>query len=158
MTNTGSTNIPKPVTSRRKLEWAFSILAALNCIIVVLFFSIAELQYPVGELLTIWPFPLLYFIEILIISILCMVAVGMLNTNSKSLWSAIPWICSGFLLAFIVLGAWTIGFFLIPAMLLLLFVGIFVDRRTQGDIPLHIIFYVGGAIAQASFVLLTLIS
>jgi len=111
-----------------------------------------------GELLTIWPFPLLYFIEILIISILCIVAVGMLNTNSKSLWSAIPWICSGILLAFIVLGAWTIGFFLIPAMLLLLFVGIFVDRRTQGDIPLHIIFYVGGAIAQASFVLLTLIS
>lgn len=146
------------VKNRRKLEWVFSILGALNCTIVAVVFTIAQLPQPGGMLIEIWPFPLFYLIEIILLGILCIIAVGMLSRDTKSSWSGIPWICSGILVALVVLGAWTIGFYLIPAMLLFLFVGIFADRRTQGDIPLHIIFYVAGAIAQASFVYLTLLN
>ena len=144
--------------NRRSLEWIFSILGALNCISVVVLFAVSQLSQPGGVLLDIWPFPLIYFVEITVIGLLPVIAVSMLRTNSKSPWSAIPWICSGILVAFVILGAWTIGFFLIPAMLLLLFVGIFADRRTQGDIPLHIISYVAGGISQAIFVFLTLLN
>ena len=147
-----------PVKNRRSLEWIFSILGALNCIIVVVMFTISQIPQPGGVLLDIWPFPLFYFIEITIIGILPLVVVSVLRTNSKSAWSALPWICSGILVAFVILGAWTIGFYLIPAMLLFLFVGIFVDRRTQGEIPLHIIFYTAGGISQATFVFLTLLN
>jgi hypothetical protein len=144
--------------NRRVLEWVFSILGALNCILVSIVFLFTQITYPGGELIDIWPFPLFYFIEITIIGILCVVAVAMLKTNAKSFWSGILWICSGILVAFVILGAWTIGFYLIPAMLLFLLVGIFADKRTQGDIPLHIIFYVAGGIAQATFVFLTLLN
>jgi hypothetical protein len=142
--------------NRRNLEWIFSILGALNSLIVAVLFTIYQLPQTGGELTDIWPFPLVYLVEIGILGILPVVAVGLLKEDKKSRWTVVPWICSGILVAFVILGAWTIGFYLIPAMLLFLFVGIFADRRTKGDIPLHIIFYVVGAIAQASFVLLTL--
>lgn len=144
--------------NRRSLEWIFSILGSLNCMIVAVVFAITQLPQSGGSLLDIWPFPLIYFIEIIIIGILPVIAMGMLRVNSKSVWSAIPWTCSGILVAFVILGAWTIGFFLIPAMLLFLFVGIFADRRTTGDIPLHIIFFAAGGISQATFVFLTLLN
>lgn len=149
-------NSQPSANNRRNLEWIFSILGAVNCIIVAVLFTIYQLPQTGGELIDIWPFPLVYLVEIGILGILPVVAVGLMKDNVKSRWSVVPWICSGILVAFVILGAWTIGFYLIPAMLLILFVGIFADRRTHGDIPLHIIFYVVGAIAQASFVLLTL--
>ena len=146
------------VKNRRSLEWVFSILGALNCIVVAVVFAISQLPQSSGVLLDIWPFPLIYFIEITIIGILPVIVVSILRTSSKSAWSALPWICSGILVAFVILGAWTIGFFLIPAMLLFLFVGIFVDRRTKGEIPLHIIFYAAGGFSQATLVFLTLLN
>jgi hypothetical protein len=158
MTNKDSSTSRPPVKNRRTLEWIFSILGALNCIIVVVVFTISQLPQPGGILLDIWPFPLFYFIEISIIGILSVIAVSMLGSNTKSAWSAVPWVCSGILVAFVILGAWTLGFYLIPAMLLFLFVGIFADRRTLGDTPLHIIFYVVGALSQATFVFLTLLN
>jgi hypothetical protein len=158
MTNKITSESKPQVKNRRSLEWLFSILGALNCIIVVVLFTISQLSQPGGALLDIWPFPLFYFFEITTIGLLPVIAVSLLSTNSKSNWSAVPWICSGILVAFVILGAWTIGFFLIPAMLLFLFVGIFADRRTKGETPLHIIFYVAGGLSQSIFVLLTLLN
>lgn len=149
----------QPATkNRRNLEWIFSVLGALNCAVIAVLFAIYQIPQPGGDLLDIWPFPLVYLVEIGILGLLPIVAVGMMKEDDKSRWSVVPWICSGILVAFVILGAWTIGFYLIPAMLLFLFVGIFADRRTHGDIPLHIIFYVVGAIAQASFVFLTFVN
>lgn len=158
MTNTDPSNGQPEIKNRRKIEWIFSIIGALNCIIIAVLFTIYQLPQPGNDLIEIWPFPLIYFVEITFIGIMPVIAVSMIRENSKSNWTAIPWICSGILMAFVIMGAWTIGFYLIPAMLLFLFVGIFADRRTQGDIPLHIIFFVVGAIAQASFVFLTLLN
>ena len=157
MTNKDSTKSQPQVKNRRSLEWLFSILGALNCIIVALLFAISQLPHPVGGLIAIWPFPLFYFIEITLIGILSVLAVSLLRANTKSAWTGIPWLCSGILVAFVILGAWTIGFYLIPAMIFFLLVGVFIDKRTQGDIPLHIIFFVVGGISQAIFVFITLL-
>ena len=144
-----------PNSGRRSLEWLLSILGALNCILVAAVFTNSQLT---GVGLTgIWPLPLIYFVEISVLGIVCLIAVAMLRNNSVSRWSGIPWICSGILLALVILGAWTIGFYLIPAMILFLIVGILVDKRTQGDIALHLIYYVSAGIVQASLVFLTLL-
>jgi hypothetical protein len=157
MTSKESTKSQPQLKNRRSLEWIFSILGALNCIIVAFVFAISQIPQQGVGLLEIWPFPLFYFIEITLIGILPLIAVSLLRGATKSVWSGIPWICSGILVVFVILGAWTIGFFLIPAMIFFLLVGVFADRRTQGDIPLHIVFLAVGGISQAIFVFITLL-
>ena len=149
---------PMPNPRLRSFEWVFSVLGALNCVLVSILFSFSQIQLPDGDLSKIWPFPAIYFIEIITLGIMCVIAVAKNQNLPKSIWSGIPWICSGILLAFVILGAWTIGFFLIPAMVLFLFVGIMADRRIKGDIPLHLIYFVSGGIAQSILVFFTFIS
>jgi hypothetical protein len=156
MINSKPTIDPDSKTSRHSMEWVLSILGALNCILVAVVFAIPNITG--AGLTNIWPFPLIYFIEISVLGIVCVIAVSKLKNNSESRWSGIPWICSGILLALVILGAWTIGFFLIPAMILFLIVGILADRRTQGDFALHLIFYVSAGVVQASLVFITLLS
>ncbi len=138
---------------RRFLEWVFCLLGALNCFIVSIVFIFPQLSD--AGLSSIWLFPLVYFIEMIFIGIVCILAILQLKDNLKSTWSGVPWICSGVLLAFVILGAWTIGFFLAPAMILFLLTGILVDRRTQGDIALHLIFFISAGLFQALIVFMT---
>ena len=113
--------------------------------------------YSSGVIGDIWPFPLLYFIEITLLGLLPLIALGMIGNDPISKWSGVPWTCSGILVAFVILGAWTIGFYFIPAMITFLITGILVDKRLQGDIALHIIFFVSAGIGQAVFVLISLL-
>ena len=158
MTNSESQPNHRQNPRLRSLEWVFSVLGALNCVLVSILFSFSQIQLPDGDLSNIWPFPAIYFFEIITLGIMCIIAVSKNQNQPKSIWSGIPWICSGILLAFVILGAWTIGFFLIPAMVLFLFVGIMNDRRIKGDIPLHLIYFVSGGIAQSILVFFTFIS
>lgn len=155
MNNTDLSTHNPSNTRTRYLEWVFSILGALNCIGVSLLFLSSELQH--SEFASIWPLPALYLFEIIIIGILCVISVAMVQNWQNPIWAGIPWISSGILLAFVILGAWTIGFFLIPAMILFLVAGIMADRRLKGDFPLHLIFFVAAGIGQSVLVLLTLI-
>lgn len=147
-----------PSPRSRTLEWVFSGLGALNCIVISILFSLSQIQLPDGDFSSIWPFPAIYFFEIIILGILCVIAVAKNQNQPKSIWSGIPWICSGILLAFVILGAWTIGFFLIPAMVLFLLVGTMSDRKIKGDIALHLIYFVSAGIGQSILVLFTFIS
>ncbi len=80
-----------------------AVLGALDCILVPLLFTSG--QQPL------FPLPGLYLLEI-----------GL--AGSGACWLILqrraphaPWIAGGILLAFVILGAWTIGFFLTPALL-----------------------------------------
>jgi hypothetical protein len=149
-------NIPGENKSFR-VEWSLSSFAALNCFLVVVIFAFINNPDQISDFSSQWPFPILYFIEIIAIGIVGFIAVGFLQRQEKSNWSAIFWICSGILLSFVILGAWTIGFFLLPAMVVYLVLGILSDKRTGNDIPRHLIFLVGAGIAQSLIVFLTLI-
>ena len=141
----------------RRLEWLFSSLAAITCIAAVIAFSFINNSITIEGIISQWPFPVIYFLEIASLGIIGLVAVAKLQFNLKSNWSGVPWICSGVLFAFVILGAWTIGFFLLPAMILFLVTGILVDKRTEGEIPLHLVYFVSAGFAQAALVFLTLI-
>jgi hypothetical protein len=149
-----------PIFSRKSsfLAWILAILAGVNCILVVSLFTSYETSYFAESILVLWPFPLVYFLEITAVGVLGVVAVYNLQVKNKSVWSAVPWICSGILLAFVILGSWTIGFFLLPAMVIYLVIGIISDKQIQGDIPRHLIYFVAAGIAQALIVFLTLFS
>ena len=140
-----------------RLEWILSIIAALTCIIAVIMFAFTNTSNFAEGLMSQWPFPLIYFIEISAIGVISILSMGIIQRQGKSEWSAVFWIFSGMLLSFVILGAWTIGFFLLPAMIIFLLVGIRIDKKTGNDIPRHLIYFVAGGIAQALLVFLTLI-
>jgi hypothetical protein len=145
-------------TGRRSLSlaWVFTAVGALNCALVPIMFAISEVALQDGRVLAIWPLPLIYFIEIFFIGILGVIAMANIQKQPNPFWLGILWICSGILLAFVILGAWTIGFFLIPAMILFLLVGVTLNNRSQGNIPLHLIYFVAVGIAQSTLVFLFL--
>jgi len=157
MTNSESHPKSMPDPRLRSLEWVFSVLGAINCILISILFSLSQIQLPGGDLSDIWPLPAIYFLEIITLGIMCVIAVAKNQDHAGSFWSGIPWICSGILFAFVILGAWTIGFYLIPAMILFLIVGIMGDRRIKGNIALHLIYFVSGGIAQSILVFFTFI-
>ena len=140
-----------------RVEWILSIFAGLNCILAVVLFAFFNNPNKITDFSSQWPFPFIYFVEIITIGVIGIIAMVYLQRQEKSNWSAIFWICSGILLSFVILGAWTIGLFLLPAMVVYLVLGIRSDKRTGNDIPRHLIFFVAAGIAQALFVFLTLI-
>ncbi len=147
---------PGPFTSSRRntkrIRIVLSIIALINCALVIFQFASFETSGFTEKLSILWPFPLIYFIEILVIGLAVLPVSFTVNEDSHPFWAAIPWICAGLLLAFVILGAWTIGFFLVPAMILFIIIGVLGDRDTSGEIPLHIIYFIAAAIAQVLFI------
>jgi len=148
--------ISQPHLSRPSpLQWGLSIVAALNCFVVVTVFAFNNTpDFPQG-LLSFWPFPMIYFMEIISIGIIGLIATIKAQQEGKSNWPAALWISSGILLTFVILGSWTIGFFLFPALVCYLILGINIDRKIGGDIPRQLVIFVIAGICQAVLVLVT---
>jgi hypothetical protein len=134
-------------------SWVLAMITALYCLIVVILFAASQLSLPGSS---IWPFPGLYFIEIFLLGCLGLTSLIKNAAPGRHGWTSLPWVGAGGLFAFVILGAWTIGFFLIPAMILSIAVGIFEDRRKKDNLPLHVILFLAAAIAQAAIVFLVL--
>ena len=147
----------QPINWRRTIEYTLFVLSALNCIFVTIAFAYSEIILSGGQISSVFPFPGIYFIELIAIGIICFSTVILLNKLTTSIRSGIAWICSGLLLAFVILGAWTIGFFLIPGMFMLLIVGILIDKRSQRNYALHLIYLIAAGLSQGIFVFLTLL-
>jgi hypothetical protein len=149
---------PVPSTSSGRnsklIRIILSMIALINCALVVFQFASFETSGFTERVSVLWPFPLIYFVEILVIGLAVLLISFIINEDSNLFWVAIPWICAGLLLAFVILGAWTIGFFLVPAMILFIIIGVLGDRESSGEIPLHIIYFVAAAIAQVLFIYL----
>lgn len=156
-----SQTTPQTSTGKTKksnlVEWILTIIAAISCFVVVIVFAILNSPDLIADFPDLWPFPMIYFIEIITIAVICIIALWVIQKTNNSWWAGIFWISSGILLSFVILGAWTIGFFLIPAMVIYLVLGILSDRKLQNDIPRHIIYLVAAGIGQSLVVLLTLI-
>lgn len=148
---------PEAIKKSHLLEWFLTLVAAINCVVVVVVFAILNSPDFIADLPNLWPFPMIYFIEIITIAVICTIALWVIQKTYKSNWSIIFWISSGILLSFVILGAWTIGFFLIPAMVILLILGIRSDRRLNNDIPRNIIYFVSAGIGQSLVVFLSFI-
>lgn len=124
-------------------------LAAVNCIIVPFLFA---QQRPL------FPLPGLYFIEIALLGVLGLASL-VTQTPSSAIWPRMPWVAAGALFAFVILGAFSIGFFLIPAAASFLVAGILADKRANRPTGPHArLFFLATVIQSAVLLLLTMIT
>ena len=88
----------------RTAEWILGIAGALVCTAAAIMFSSQD---------PLWPLPGLYLAKIGLAGLLALGAIAV-GRNDSGLWAAVPWVASGIVLAFAILGAWTIGLFIAP--------------------------------------------
>ena len=102
------------------IEKIAALLATANCVGVPVWMGMTQLRTG-DSWLTLFPFPLLYLIEISLLGILGSISVFMPGRSSG--WRWILWVIMGILISFVILGAWTIGLFLIPGTILWILIG-----------------------------------
>lgn len=122
-------------------------VGALDCVMVPLLFTSA-IQQPFFLL------PGLYFMEIAGLGLLGLASVIREQTESWIGWLYIPWIAAGVLLAFNILGMWTIGFYLVPATIAFIWIGSSFANRTGKNLWLGLGIFVISAAAQAGLMLM----
>lgn len=132
-------------SAMRLLEWIAAVIGAATCALVPLLF-IQSVER--GEL-----FPVLYFIEIGVLGVLVLYYV-VARSRLGARWAAVPWIASGIVLVFVILGAFSIGPPLIPALLAFLAVGVLAGRQSGGIEGTHLVYGFAAAVAQAAFMML----
>ena len=137
-------------TVLRVLEWLAALAGAITCTIVPLLFA-----RPGG-----WdfPFPGLYFIEIALVGVSVLGYVA-LRPRLYRVWDAIPWSAAGIILAFVILGGFSIGPSLIPTLVAFLAVGILAGMQSGTLAAQRLGILLVAALAQgATMLLATLIS
>ena len=120
--------MPKLVTTTL-LEKILAILAAVVCLVstILLWGGISDHQ-------SMWPLPGLYFIMVMVL--------GVLGAFSfiwgGSIGKFITWGAAGALLGFSILGAFSVGFFYLPAALLLIVISITSVVRNKAPLLAHL--------------------
>lgn len=107
--------------SGRLLEWLAALIGAANCILVPLAFAQSQEN--------LFPLPGLYFIEIALVGVVVLAFVAW-RPKLGERWLALPWLAAGIMLAFVTLGGFSIGFYLIPALIAFVIVGLISFRPT----------------------------
>jgi len=120
-------------------------LGALNCV------SVAVVTWlSVGAYQPMWPFPALILIETIILGI-----AGVWSVYQHAGWRRlIRWIVPGCLSVIVVLGAWSIGFFLLPAALVFLITAFIGQQKAEARWYEKLIAFAVGIVGQLLFFLL----
>ena len=135
--------------SLRVGEWIAAIAAALTSLVVPLMFAQAGGRD--------FPLPALYFIEIALLGLLVLGYVAR-RPRWGSRWGILPWAAGGINLAFVILGGFSIGPFLIPALIGFLAVGVLGDLQSGTPLAQRLgIFLVAAVVQGASMLLAALI-
>lgn len=130
-------------TLGERIQRGLALLALLNCVIVPLWFSATLAAYQ-----ELFPLPFLYFVEIALTGI---AAFWLVYQSDHRHWL---WALGGILLAFVVLGSFTIGLFLAPAFLLVSMLAVWqtaAAKRWRAALLLPV-----GALAQSALMLLVI--
>jgi hypothetical protein len=140
----------------RGLEWALVLTGAFLNSLIVVFFAVGQAVTPgVSDLQNLYPLPLLYFIEIIGLSFLAILGLKAteLQSNNPYMTPVLPWIAAGGLLAFVLLGGFSIGFYLIPGMLAFIMAGVLADRRQNRRLAGHAAILIVAAVVQVTIML-----
>jgi len=142
------TSFLSEIRFKRAGEWIAALIGAVNCILVPAMFAPSQSS--------LFPFPGLYFVQLVLIG-LGVLAFVVARPNVKPRWLALPWVAAGLVLAFVVLGGFSIGPFLIPAFLAFVATGVLVDLQTGGPIGRHLGYLLLAAVAQAALMALMIL-
>ncbi len=133
------TQTPRP-SFRLILERILAVLAAAAC----LFLSVG-LWRTVSTNQPMWPLPGLYFVELPAIGILSAV----LFLGEYRFSATVGWIVSGVYVAFVLLGAFSVGLFYLPIAIMFIMVAVLATVRQEHSILRGLGALLLGAMAQA---------
>lgn len=122
---------------QHRLTWVAVWIAALDCLVVAITFSLSQTNLPGNTFSDLWPTPALYFFELVALAVLSLFAVPNLFSQDSESWQSFPWIAAGIMLTFVVLGAFSIGLFLVPALLALMLIAVLAEARNDQYEPLN---------------------
>ena len=111
------------------LERILAILAAVICLTITLvfWFSISTYQ-------GMWPLPGLYFLEMVSLSFIS----TFIFVRGDPRGSLITWVAAGVIIAFSILGAFSVGFFYLPVALMFGVISLIWDVRNKQNISAHL--------------------
>ena len=132
----------------RFLEQFLAVVGAAACLLIS-----ARIGQVVGAMQAIWPLPGLYLLEISIVSVLGLFGVLGNSSGRFSVRIALTWAAVGILLAFVIMGAWSIGIFFSPVVLIFAVAAILSNRRQGQNMLLHAGISLLAAIAQVALML-----
>jgi hypothetical protein len=114
----------------RTLDRFLAIAGMVICLVLtaILWVSISANQ-------SIWPLPGLYFIEMAALSVVVALLVFF---DASPLGPFITWGALGIFIAFTILGAWSVGFFYLPVVIIFGVIAILFDVRYKQPIAAHI--------------------
>ena len=131
-----------PSWALRGIEWFFALLGAAVCVFVAIAFASQQLN-------DLWPTPGLYFLEIIFLALLVLLSKVVEVKPARIENSLIAWISGGVLLAFVILAGFSMGLFLLPAMLSFWLAAAAGDMRQNRPIPPHVGLTLIAAVLQA---------
>jgi hypothetical protein len=131
--------------STQPLERFLAILGAAICLIVtvVIWRSVSALQ-------PMWPLPGLYFIEMVVLSLVT--ALASIRGGPRA--GLLTWGAAGIFSAFSILGALSVGFFYLPVAVIFGLLAVLSDLRHKQPIAAHLGICIFAGLAQAVLMLL----
>lgn len=141
----------------RILEWAFAVLGGVASSFVAGLFLWTATEGFTAPFGSVFPFPLLYLLEIFFVGLMGALSVFFNSGPRTSTLAALPWISAGILLAFVVLGGFSIGPGLVLPMVAFLGAGVFTDLRQGGSLLAHGGLFIVLAVVQALLMFINLI-
>ncbi len=130
------------------LEQFLAVVGAAACLLIS-----ARIGQVVGATQPMWPLPGLYLVEMSIVGVLGLFGTLGNGSGRSSLRIGLTWAAVGILLAFVLMGAWSIGPFFSPVVLIFAIAAILSSRRQGQNMLLHAGISFLAAIAQAALML-----
>ncbi len=118
-----------------------AVLAVIVCLATSLLISQSLLSDPHQE---IFPLPALYLLEMITTSLVA--AMGAFKKGEA--WNKATWATGGIIAAFVLMGAWSIGFFFIPTAILVLITALLSWQRHHTQFLIGAIIYVAAFVTQ----------
>nr|MBI2905626.1 hypothetical protein [Chloroflexota bacterium] len=131
--------------STRSLKQFLAIVAVGVCAIIsALIWQAVSARQPM------WPLPALYLLEMVALSL----AAALGNAHDSATGGRAAWGGGvGAVLAFVAMGAWSVGFLHIPVAVLLIITGILRNRRQRLNMAIHLGICAAAAVAQVALML-----
>jgi hypothetical protein len=137
-------NTPSPAPSALNLERILAVIGMVICLIVsILVWLIFSAQQ------SMWPFPDLYLLEMLAVSILGTWGIWGNESRSSPHRGFLTWVVVGIFCAFVIVGSFSIGFWYMPVAGLFAIAALLADRRKGYNLAIHFFIGLAAALFQA---------
>ncbi len=127
-------------------------LAAVSTAALLLVVTLFGQSQASPDLRSLWPLPGLYLLEIAVLALASWFGIVFSGPDRPAWLPALPWAAGGALFAFVVLGAWTIGLFLLPGAVGLLASAWLAGVDPRGEPTSRPVLFLTAALIQAAVI------